>query len=62
MFWKEIGIILLLLTAVLVFGNLWFYAVESVLSRIKKRFAREKTPPVWHTLSQEEENGGKDET
>ena len=53
----EIGAFLLFLAAVLIFGNLWFHFIETILSRIKKLFTRRKEPPAWHTLPQDEEDG-----
>ena len=48
MLWKEIGIIFLLLLGVVIFGNLWFHFVESVLGKIKSLFLRRQKPPAWH--------------
>ena len=53
---EEIGAFLLVLVAVLIFGNLWFQFVEAILSRIKKLFPRRKEPPAWHTLPPDEED------
>ena len=39
---EEIGAFLLVLVAVLIFGNLWFQFVEAILSRIKKLFTRRR--------------------
>ena len=52
----EIGAFLLVLVAALIFGNLWFQFVETILSRIKKLFTRRKEPPAWHTLPPDEED------
>ena len=52
----EIGAFLLVLVAALIFGNLWFQFVETILSRIKKLFTRRKEPPAWHTLPSDEED------
>ena len=38
------------MTAVVVFGNLWFRLVESLLERVRRRFFRRKTPQAWHPL------------
>lgn len=53
---REIGALLLLLAAVFALGNLWFHAVEGVLGRIARLFARRKEPPAWHTLPEEQED------
>ena len=53
----EIGIFLLVLVAVFIFGNLWFHLIEAILNRIKKRLTRRKQPPAWHTLPPDEEDG-----
>ena len=52
----EIGAILLFLLVVFIFGNLWFHFIETILRWIKKLFSRRKKPPVWHTLSPDEED------
>ena len=53
----EIGAFLLFLVAVFIFGNLWFHLIEAILNRIKKRLTRRKTPPAWHALPPDEEDG-----
>ena len=53
----EIGAFLLFLAAVLIFGNLWFHFIETILSRLKKIVTRSKEPPAWHTLPPDEEDG-----
>ena len=53
----EIGAFLLFLAAVLIFGNLWFHFIETILSRLKKIVTRRKEPSAWHTLPQDEEDG-----
>lgn len=53
--WREIGMWLLILTVIFVFGQVWFHLVEGLLSKIKSLLSRSKEPPVWHTF---EENGG----
>lgn len=52
----EIAVLLLLLVAAFIVGNVWFHFVEAILSRIKKWFARGKKPPAWHTLPPDEED------
>ena len=44
---KEIGILFLLFLVVVIFGNIWFNFVESILGRIKRIFTRGKEP-AWH--------------
>ena len=44
---KEIGILFLLLLVVVIFGNIWFNFVESILGRIIRIFTRGKEP-AWH--------------
>ena len=53
----EIGAFLLFLAAVLIFGNLWFHFIETILSRLKKIVTRRKEPPAWHMLPRDEEDG-----
>ena len=59
---KEIGAILLFLLAIVIFGNLWFNFVESILAKIKKVFSRRQEPPAWHTLPSDEEESKKTTT
>lgn len=44
----EIGTGLLILIGIVIFGNLWFHFVDSMLERIKGVFFRRKDPPAWH--------------
>ena len=48
--WSEIVWILVLMTALVIFGEFWFHLVESLLERIKRLLLRGRTPPTWHTL------------
>ncbi len=54
MFWKEIGGILIFLLVFVIFANIWFHFVESILTAIKKIFCCHKEPPAWHPLPQED--------
>ena len=47
MYIKEIGVFLLVLVFIVIFGNIWFNFVESILGRIKRIFTRGKEP-AWH--------------
>ena len=42
----ELGAILLVLTVVVVLGNLWFHLVEGLLDWIKRLFTRHREPPA----------------
>ncbi len=53
---KEAGVLLLVLAAIFVFGNLWFHLVETVLKWLKRPFTRCKKPQEWHPLPKDEEN------
>ncbi len=55
MFLKETGALLLLLTAVFIFGNLWFHFAEAVLRRIKKIFMGDEKPSAWHAFPTDED-------
>ena len=55
--WKEIGALLLALVVILVFGNLWFHLVESILHRLKK-YLRAIENPRRGTPSPPEEQSG----
>ncbi len=57
---REIGMILLVLIAVVIFGNLWFHLVDSALERIKRLLTGRKEPPAWHPLPAEEEDNHDD--
>lgn len=50
--WREIGMWLLVLTVILIFGQMWFHLVEGLLSRIKSLLSRHKKPPAWHTFEE----------
>lgn len=50
----EIGIGILVLLGIVIFGNFWFHFVESLLARIKGRFSRHQEPPAWHPLPPEQ--------
>ena len=51
---EGIGALLLLLTVIFFFGNLWFCGVEALLIRIRSLFSREKPAP-WHPLPPEQD-------
>lgn len=55
--WNELFWMLVLLTAVTVFGRLWFLLVEFLLERAKRLLFRHDQPPAWHTLPDEKEEG-----
>lgn len=52
----ELGAILLVLTVLVVLGNLWFYLVEGLLDRVKRLFIRHREPPAWHPLEPEQKD------
>lgn len=54
MFWKEIGGILIFLLVFVIFVNIWFHFVESILTAIKKVFCCHKEPLAWHPLPKED--------
>lgn len=51
---KEIGGIFVFLLVIVIFGNIWFHFVESILAKIGKFLRRHEEPPVWHPLPKEE--------
>ena len=53
---KEIGIVLLVLIVIFLFGQLWFHLVEAVLNSIKKLFNRCRKPPAWHPFPSEKDD------
>jgi hypothetical protein len=58
MFFEEIGDFLcffVVLVAVFLFSNLWFYFVEAMVGRVKKFLNRCKKAPAWHPLPKEKE-------
>lgn len=50
--WQEIGMWLLLLIAIVLFGQVWFHLVEGILSKIRSLLDRDKGPPNWHTFEE----------
>lgn len=52
----EIRAILLLLVVVVIFSNLWFHFIETILRQTKKLFTRHQKTPAWHTLTTDEED------
>ena len=54
----EMGVLLLVLVAICIFGNLWFHLIEAILKWIKKQLTRHREPPAWHTLPSDEEDRG----
>ena len=52
----EIGTGLLIFTGIVIFGNLWFHFVDSILERIKAVFTRHKEPPAWHPFPSDSES------
>ena len=54
--WDELFWMLALLTAVTVFGQLWFHFVEALLEKAKRLLFRREQPPVWHLLPDEKED------
>ena len=53
--WREIGMWVLILIVIFIFGRMWFHLVEGLLAKLKSLLNRHKEPPVWHTF---EETGG----
>ncbi len=43
---------LLLLIAIVLFGQVWFHLVEGILSKIRSLLDRDKGPPNWHTFEE----------
>ncbi len=54
--WREIGVCVLSLTVVLIFGQVWFHLVEGFLFKIKSMLNRGKRSFGWHTFEETEEN------
>lgn len=52
----KIGALLLFLVVVLIFGNLWFHFIETILRWLKKLFTRHHEPPAWHPLPPDKED------
>lgn len=52
---KELGGILVFLSIIVIFGNIWFHFIESILARIKKFLHQHEEPPAWHPLPKEDE-------
>lgn len=52
---KEIGILLLLLVMILIFGNLWFHFIEGIRNKINKLLPHRRETTAWHPLPAEEQ-------
>ena len=52
---RELGVILLILVVIFVFGQIWFHFVEGLLHWVKKLFPRRKDSSKWHPLPPEQE-------
>ena len=52
----ELGAILLVLTVVVLLGNLWFHLVEGLLDRVKRLFTRHREPPARQPLEPEQKD------
>lgn len=50
--WREIGVWVLILTVIFIFGQVWFHLVEGLLSKIKSLLNRNKEPQGWHTFEE----------
>ena len=48
--WREIGMWVLILVVIFIFGRVWFHLVEGLLAKIRSLLKRNKEPPVWHTF------------
>ena len=53
---REVVTILLVLIAVLIFGNLWFHLVESLVRCIRWIFRNRRDPPAWHPFQPEQDD------
>ncbi len=51
----EMGVFLLVLVAVFIWGNLWFHLVESILGFVRRILTHHKKPTVWHAFPENEE-------
>lgn len=50
---RDIGTWILILTAVLIFGRLWFNVVEWLLSKVKSMLGLNRSQRNWHTFEEE---------
>ncbi len=50
---RDIGTWILILTAVLIFGRLWFNMVEWLLSKVKSLLGLNRSHRNWHTFEEE---------
>lgn len=51
----QIGAILLVLTVLVVFGNIWFNIVEVVLNKFKSLFVSNNNAQTWHEFPENTE-------
>lgn len=56
----EVAAFVLVLTAVFLWGRLWFGLVEGLLARIRRLFGGAEPAP-WHTLPSEEQPSDREE-
>ena len=50
MSFKEIGVIIIVMIIIVIWGNIWFSIVEGVIGKIKNIFKSDKKD-VWHSFS-----------
>ena len=50
--WREIGMWVLILVVIFIFGRVWFHLVEGLLAKIRSLLNRNKESPVWHTFEE----------
>lgn len=50
---RDIGTWILILTAALIFGRLWFNVVEWLLSKVKSILGLNRSQRNWHTFEEE---------
>ena len=56
---RGIGVFLLALVMILIWGNLWFHLVEAALRSVRKLLMHIQKPPAWHTFPTDKEEKGK---
>ena len=58
--WKEMGMWVLVLAGIVLFGRMWFHLMEGILTRIKSLLNRRREPPVWHTFEETDDETTRD--
>ena len=54
------GMWVLALAGIVLFGRMWFHLVEGLLAKIRSLLNRNKESPVWHTFEETDDETTRD--